>query len=253
MKESIKMTGVVFMKYIQISDAGVHIYVAPSAKLYESTPTIGCDLFAPEKIEYTESTNRADSDKSYTGHWIEVGKTTFLEDMPKMSPQWLLFGFPLFNKTFVNVVTNADAVKYKKAKPIYKVNSADLSEEDQAKLKKQFFAKFPAYVNHLRKNFKAKVAKGEYKTLAEKIEEFKNRKALKKQSKGQNFTEDIFGRSPFEDTEPEAKKYPFTKMQVNRAKKRQVQDWCELVDIDYSNFKTLKEAKAYLNGLEGMQ
>ena len=161
----------------------------------------------------------------------------------------------IFNKIVTGQVTNEDAVKYKKAKPIYKVISAELSEEDQAKLKKKFFAKFPAYADQLRKNFKAKVAKGEYKTLAERVEEFKKREALKKQSKGftQNFTEDIFGRSPFEDIEPEAKKYPFTKRQVNRATKRQVQDWCDHVDIDYSNFKTLKEAKAYLNGMEGMK
>ena len=242
MKESISMSGVVFMKFVSISNAGLSIYVSHSAKVYEET---NAGMFNPltGKVEYAQSVSRADAEKQYTGMYIEINKEAALK-MDELAPMWIQTGFPIFNKKFFSFV-----VRKEKGQNIHKVGSAELSNKEIETLAKNFNAKYPKYMARIMKNYEAKVAKGEYKSLAKRFKDFAN----KGTGLTQNFTEDIFGRSPFEDTEPEAKKYPFTKMQVNRAKKRQVQDWCELVDIDYSNFKTLKEAKAYLNGLEGMQ
>jgi hypothetical protein len=249
MEKSISMPGIVFMKFASVSKNGVlSIFVTYEAKYYEAS---NAGVYNPitKKMHFVESNNRGDCDKIHQGHWVEVRNSDFTKKMDAIAPMWLQTGFPIVNKKLIRFVTNKDDVKKKGAAPLYAVKSCGLSDPEQAQIMENFNKKYPKYLDGILKRYEARVAKGKYRSLAQLFEDSKNGgKHLT-----QNFTEDIFGRSPFEDTEPEAKKYPFTKRQVNRATKRQVQDWCEDVDIDYSNFKTLKEAKAYLNGMEGMK
>jgi len=227
------MSGVVFMKYVSISKAGLSIYVSHSAKVYEET---NAGMFNPitGKVEYAQSVSRADAEKQYTGMYIEINKEAALK-MDELAPMWIQTGFPIFNKKFFSFV-----VRKEKGQNIHKVGSAELSNKEIETLAKNFNAKYPKYMARIMKNYEAKVAKGEYKSLAKRFKDFAN----KGTGLTQNFTEDIFG-----DSKPEANKFPFTKLELTRARKRKVQDWCELVDIDYNSFKSLKEAKAHLNGM----
>jgi len=233
MSDSIQMDGVVFMKYIQISDAGVHIYVAHSAKTYEDTPTLALNLYdlEPDKLSFTESSNRADCDPQYTGHWIEVGKTTFLADMPIMSPMWLQSGMPIFNKVFNGYEPKKDGNKL-----IYKVKSAKLSENEQAQLKKNFIKKYPKYLKKILANYEANLKAGKYKTLAERIQKFQDKKANPGKKGESLFSVFTGGKTTL----------PFDGDSLKTARRGKVQEWCDLVDIDYKDFSSMQEAKAAL-------
>ena len=171
----------------------------------------------------------------YTGHWIEVGKTTFLQDMPKMAPMWLQSGFPIFNKVFQKTITRREG----KAKtPIYKVNSADLSMKEQAQLLKNFKEAYPAYLAKILKNYEANLKSGKYKTLAERIQKFKDRKNTPAGIK------EIFGTVSGVPT-----KLPFTAVELNLARKAKVEKWLRLFEMDPQSFKSLTEMKRALKAL----
>ena len=232
MSDSIQMPGVVFMKYVIVNSAGVNIYVTHSAKTYEETPAL---MYNPmtDEMHYTDSVNRADSDVQYTGHWIEVKDSKFLRDNDKLAPMWLQTGFPIFNKQFNNVVTREEK-RGSKVEKIYKVTSANLNNEEQAELLKRFRAKYPKYYGKIMKNYEAKVARGEYRSLAERILEFKNKKT------------GIKGKEKLFETLTGSSELPFTQSTLSRARMRQIQDWCKELNINYKDFGSVKAAKAAL-------
>jgi len=237
--QSIQMPGVVFMQYIQVNDAGVHIYVTHSAKLYEDEPTLALNLYDldPDKLSFTESSNRADCDETYTGHWIEVGKTTFLKDMDTMSPMWIQSGMPIWNKIFIKPKPG-EKLKKEGNKNIYKVRSAKLTKQEQAQLKKNFIEKYPKYLKKILANYEANLKAGKYKTLAERIQEYKDRKST-------TGIKGIFGTVSGVPT-----KLPFDKVTLNLARKVTVEKWLRQFQMDPKSFKGgIAEMKKALKAL----
>jgi len=227
------MDGVVFMKYVRVNKSGVHVFVTHSAKSYEETKA---GIYNPitDKMHYTESVNRADSDVQYTGSWVEVKDSEFLTNNDAVAPMWLQTGFPIMNKVFRNNVIRIEKDKYGNETKIYQVSSANLTNKENADLVARFKKAYPKYYGKIVKNYEAKVARGEFKSLAQRISEFKNRKPGSKE-------ESLF--SVFTGGKTTL---PFDKNSLKTARRGKVQEWCELVDINYKDFSSMQEAKAAL-------
>ena len=230
--QAIQMDGVVFMKYVTVSKAGVSIYVSYSAKAYEET---NAGVYNPytKKMHYVESVNRADAEKGFTGFWIEVKNSDFIKLMDEVAPMWLQTGFPIVNKRFHKYVARKE-----KGVNIHKIVSANLTNIQQGQVMENFNKKYPKYMDKITKNYEAKVEKGEYRSLATRIQDFHDRQ------NNPDTIKDIFG-----SVNNVPVKLPFTAVELNLARKAKVEKWLRLFEMDPQSFKSITEMKRALKAL----